>query len=62
MDKTIRYTENILLISREDKKESTDLIFLQKLEDEYGKDFKGEGFSVEKYKQNDEKHKPSKDS
>ena len=62
MDKTIRYTENILLKPMESKKESNDLNFLQKLEDEYGKDFRGEGFSVEKYQQNDEKQKSTKDS
>ena len=62
MDKTIRYTEKPLFESTqqmENKKEPDNSNFLQKLEAEYGKDFRGDGFAVEKYKPNTEKQQNS---
>ena len=58
MDKTIRYTEKPLFESTqqmENKQEPDNSNFLQKLEVEYGKDFRGDGFAVEKYNPNTEK-------
>lgn len=45
----MRYVDKLSLETKDIKKEPIELDFLQKLESEYGKDFRGDGFAVEKF-------------